>query len=405
MTDDQGRTVRMIGAMQDETERRALQAQLVQSQKMEAVGRLAGGVAHDFNNLMTAIMGFADLIARRMAADDPRRRYLDEITAAAERAAAVTRQLLAFGRRQMLKPQVLDLAEVVARAQGLLGRLVHGDIALEVSTAGPTGRVRADPTQMEQVLMNLVLNARDAMPDGGRLTITLDEVTVRSGDGAQRAGAAPGPCVRLTVGDNGHGMDAETLARAFEPFFTTKEVGRGTGLGLSTVYGIVRQSGGAVLARSEPGRGSTFEVLLPRVDVPLAPAPEPPLPAPVVRPTETVLLVDDEDAIRRALGEILRATGYTVLEARDGADALDVAAQAAGPIHLLLSDAVLPQMKGRELAQRLSVSRPGLKVLFMSGYAEAAAREEAVLGRGEPFLVKPFPADILARKVREVLEA
>jgi len=376
--------------------------QVRQSQKMEAIGRLAGGVAHDFNNLLTVIRGHGELVLRRLEGDHPLRRNLQEIGLAAERASALTHQLLAFSRKQVLQPRTLDLGEVLDRMQTLLERLIGEDVQLATRRRGPVGSVRADPAQMEQVIVNLAVNARDAMPQGGVLTVELANADLDQTYTHGHPVVAPGPYVVLSVTDTGHGMDAETKARIFEPFFTTKEPGKGTGLGLATVYGIVKQSEGFIWVYSEPGRGTTFKIYLPRVDQPaeaLTPRPA----AAAVRGSETLLLVEDEDALRSLLRELLESFGYAVLEASQGVDALRVAQEFPGTIHLLLSDLVMPQMTGRELADRLARRRPGIKVLFMSGYAAGAAPQHEIPPEAA-YIEKPFTSDALATAVRALLD-
>jgi PAS domain S-box-containing protein len=388
----------------DITEREHLEAQLLQAQKIEAVGRLAGGIAHDFNNLVTAILGYADLALRRVAAHDPLRRNVEEITRAAERAAALTQQLLAFSRKQVLQPRVLDVREVLAGAQGLLRRLIGEDIDLAIRADAGVGRVRVDPVQLEQVLLNLAINARDAMPQGGRLVLEAMDVDLDEAYARDHLGGRAGSFVMLAVSDTGHGMNRETQARIFEPFFTTKEVGKGTGLGLSTVYGIVKQSGGYIWVYSEPGRGSTFKVYLPRVaetaETVLAQAAAEP-----ARGSETVLLVEDEDSVRQLVQELLESVGYEVLTAARPAEALRLAADYAGPLHLLVTDVVMPQMDGPELAQRLRGLRPDVRVLYLSGYSPGIVADRGVLENGGTFLQKPFSAEALETKVRETLDA
>jgi len=403
--DTGGRPVEVFGSWVDITERKALEMQLLQAQKMEAVGLLAGGVAHDFNNVLTAIAGYAELLREDLPGDDARRGDLEEILRATDRAAALTRQLLAFSRRQVLAPRVLDLNTVVASVDNMLRRLIGADVALRTALASDLGAVRADPGQLEQVIMNLVVNARDAMPRGGKLTIETANAELDESYALEHPAVVAGPFVMLAVSDSGVGMDAATQARIFEPFFTTKEKGKGTGLGLATVYGIVKQSGGNIWLYSEPGRGTTFKIYLPRVDQPL----ELPAPTPASRETprgtETVLLVEDDEAVRTLARKMLASHGYTVLAAPSGADALELAASHAGPIHLLVTDVVLPGMSGRELAARFQSVRPGLKVLYTSGYTDEAIVHHGVLDPGIAFLQKPFTSGALARKVRETLDS
>ncbi|MGD0205890.1 MAG: ATP-binding protein, partial [Dehalococcoidia bacterium] len=388
---------------EDLGERRRLEGQLRQAQKMEAVGRLAGGVAHDFNNLLTIIMGYSQLLLEKFGASDPLRRHVEAINQAGDRAAVLTRQLLAFSRRQVLALQVLDVNGVVANVGKLLRRLIGEDIDLVVEGKG-LGRVKADPGQMEQVVMNLAINARDAMPQGGRLTIETVDVELGEAYADNHFPVKPGPYVMLAVSDTGCGMDAETQAHIFEPFFTTKEQGKGTGLGLATVYGIVKQSGGYIWVYSDAGQGTTFKIYLPRVDEPAEVSGEKVV-AVAAGGTETVLLVEDQSEVRSLVREVLEANGYTVLEARNGEDALLVAEQHKGPIHLLLTDVVMPGMGGRELAEHLASSHREMKVLYASGYTDDAIVHHGVLEPGMAFLQKPFTPEALARKVRAVLDA
>jgi signal transduction histidine kinase/CheY-like chemotaxis protein len=385
-----------------EKDLRRREEQVRQSQKMEAIGRLAGGVAHDFNNLLTVIQGHGELLLRKMDGEHPWRRNVQEMGLASERASALTHQLLAFSRKQVLQPRPLDLGEVVARMSTLLQRLIGEDVELKVRTRGPLGTVRADPAQMEQVIVNLAVNARDAMPGGGALDVELANAQLDETNTRGRPGMAPGAYVALSVTDNGQGMDEETQARIFEPFFTTKDPGKGTGLGLATVYGIVKQSDGFIWVYSEPGRGTTFKIYLPRVDQPAEPLSARPG-AVTVHGTETVLLVEDEGSLRSLLRELLESFGYAVLEAANGVEALRVAAAYPDRIHLLLSDMVMPQMTGRELSGRLGVLRPGIKVLFMSGYAAGAAPSHEVPPEAA-YIEKPFTADALAGAIRALLD-
>ncbi len=375
---------------------------LRQSQKMEAVGQLAGGVAHDFNNLLMVITGYSDQLLARLPAADPLRRKVEQIRKAGDRAASLTRQLLAFSRKQVIEPKVLDLNAVVAGIEKMLRRLIGEDIDIVTLPGRELGRVRADPGQVEQLIMNLVVNSRDAMPLGGRLSLETANVDVAASAASGHGGVDPGRYVVLTIADTGSGMDRETLSRAFEPFFTTKEPGKGTGLGLATVYGIVQQSGGHIRVESEVGRGTTFRIYLPRVDD----APEARVdatgPAPAGR--ETLLLVEDDPAVRELVRELLADSGYTVLEARHAGEALEIAERYQGAIHLLVTDVVMPQMNGAELARRLVTVRPGLPVLYMSGYTDDLIAQRGVLSEGTVLLEKPFTPDALSRKIREALE-
>jgi PAS domain S-box-containing protein len=388
----------------DISERKRTEEQLRQAQKMEAVGRLAGGVAHDFNNLLTVIAGRSHFLAHRLPPEDPSRRDVELIQKSTERAAQLTRQLLAFSRKQILEPKLVDLGAIATGIEPILRRLISEDIDLAVVSRAGLGRVKADPGQIEQVILNLAINARDAMPRGGRLTIETANTELDEGYAAQHTEVTPGLYVMLAVSDTGTGMDAATQARLFEPFFTTKEPGKGTGLGLATVYGIVKQSGGHVAVYSELGRGSSFKVYLPRVEGAAEAGERVRVAAPPARGSETVLLVEDEPELRTLAREILGAWGYTVLHSGDPAEALRLAERHEGPIHLLLTDVVMPGMSGRELADRLLSARSDLRVLFMSGYTDSAIVHHGVLDPGTPFLQKPFTPDALIRKVREVLD-
>jgi PAS domain S-box-containing protein len=422
--DSSGRPVTLRGLTVDLTElrrsERALrqsEEQLRQAQKMDAVGKLAGGIAHDFNNLLMVIRGDSDLMLRRLAPGHALRRNAEGIRDAADQAATLTRQLLAFSRKQVMAPRLVDLNGIVASIHAMLQRLLGETINLVTVTAPDLGGIKADPGQMEQMILNLCVNARDAMPDGGRLTVRTANVDLDEAAAARLSDARPGPYVMLEVSDTGVGMDAETRSHLFEPFFTTKEQGKGTGLGLSTVYGTVKQSGGHIAVESEPGRGSTFTVYLPRVAAPVAPVERAAAETPVARSGapateavltpgrgETILLVEDAQRVRAVVREILEMSGYVVLEARHGAEALEVSNRHVGVIHLLVTDVVMPQMSGRELAQRLATLRPELKVLYMSGYTDDAIVRHGVLASGIAFLSKPFTPNALALKVREVLD-
>lgn len=383
-----------------------VEEQLRQSQKMEAVGRLAGGVAHDFNNLLTAISGYSDLLLHRLPEYSTLRRDVEEIRKAGDRAAALTRQLLAFSRRQVLQPKVLDLNRVVTKMGQTLRRLVGEEIALSIDLSPSLSRVKADPGQIEQVIVNLALNARDAMPDGGRITIATADAELSPAYAVVHPDVHPGPYVLLSMADTGHGMDDETQTHLFEPFFTTKERGKGTGLGLATVYGIVQQSGGHIRVNSAADSGSTFLIYLPRVEAPEDAGQEavrPPLPYPSPG-IETVLLAEDEEVVRRFAREILSGNGYKVLEAGNGREALLLSEAHRGEIHLLLTDVVMPKIGGRELADRIRTLRPELRILYMSGFTDDAILRDRVLEDGIPFLQKPFTPEGLARKVREVLD-
>jgi PAS domain S-box-containing protein len=388
----------------DITERATLEGQLRQAQKMEAIGRLAGGIAHDFNNLLTAVSGYSDLLLETIKREDPIRGHVDEIRKAAQRAADLTRQLLAFSRKQVLEPRLLDLNGVLTEMDKMLRRVIGEDIDLVTYLDASLGHVKADPGQIEQVVMNLVVNARDAMPKGGRLTIETRNVELDESYARTAPDVRPGPYVLVSVSDNGSGIPPEVLPHLFEPFYTTKERGKGTGLGLSTVYGIIKQSGGHVTVYSEPGRGATFKVYFPRVAETADAAARPGTRrrrAP--KGTETLLVVEDEAPVRRLLLQVLRQNGYRLLEAPNAAEAIAAAERHAGPIHLMVTDVVMPGMSGRELAQKLAPVRPDMKVLFMSGYTENAIVHHGELDPGTAFIAKPFTPDSLARKVREVL--
>ena len=387
----------------DEALHRA-EEQLRQALKMEAVGKLAGGVAHDFNNLLTVILGRCAILLPRLQADTPVHRGVALIHQTAQRAAALTRQLLAFSRKQVLKPQALDLTVVVDDIMPMLRRLIGENVELATRLDPGIRRVRADLSQIEQVIVNLAVNARDAMPHGGRLTLETKEIELDAAYVRHHEGARVGPHVQLTVRDTGIGMDAVTLPRIFEPFFTTKGPGQGTGLGLSTVYGIVRQSGGSVWVASQPGHGTVFGIVLPVFEEAVAPAVEAPAPPPVARGSETVLLVEDEPDVRQLAAEILRDRGYRVLEAGSPEDAMRVAEGHRETIHLLLTDVVMPGASGRELADRLVPLRPALKVLYMSGYTDRAIVHHGVLDPRVAYIAKPFTPDDVTRKVREVLD-
>jgi GAF domain-containing protein len=381
------------------------QEQLTQSQKMEAVGRLAGGIAHDFNNLLTIIAGRAQILLEDLLDEDPTRRHAELIMQTADRAAALTRQLLAFSRKQVLQPKVFDLNTAVATMSAMLQRLIGEDIILVTVLHPALGHVNADPGQIEQVVMNLAVNARDAMDHGGTLTIETANVELDAAGVAGTDAARPGPHVMLAVTDTGSGMDAETLARIFEPFFTTKPRGKGTGLGLSTVYGIVKQSSGTITVESRPGRGSTFRVYLPRADRPVERAGAAAAPARAPHGTETVLLVEDEPEVLALASETLAAQGYRVLLAANGPEALALGARHPGLIDLMVTDVVMPQMSGPELARRMRPTHPAMRVLFMSGYTDDAIGQHGLLETETAYLQKPFTPSVLARKVREVLEA
>lgn len=387
---------------QAEEEVNALQEQFRQSQKMEAIGRLAGGIAHDFNNLLSIIQGYSDLSLLNLEHGDPLRENIEQIRQASRKAADLTRQLLAFGRRQVMEMRVLDLNHLLLNLEKMLKRVIGEDIELAIIQGEGIGRVKADPGQMEQMILNLVVNARDAMPSGGKLTIEtanvkLDEVYART-----HIGVKPGDYVMVSVSDTGEGMTPEVKERIFEPFFTTKP--KGTGLGLSTVYGIVKQSGGNIWVYSEPGSGTSFKIYLPRVDEPLEEGIEASREEELPRGDETVLIVEDEEEVRKIAIAVLRRQGYRVLEAPQGGDAFLICEKYEGPIHLMLTDVIMPRMDGMELAKRLLSMRPEMKVIFMSGYADHAILRHGLLKEGMEYIQKPFTVEGLARKVREVLD-
>lgn len=406
--DGKGQVLGAICMSLDVTERKELEEQLRHSQKMEAVGRLAGGIAHDFNNLLMVIQGYADLLAERLPAGDSLRRNAEQIQTAAQRAGSLTRQLLAFSRKQMLAPSVISIQSVVNDMEKILQRLIGEDVLLETHSASDLWLVKADRSQIEQVIMNLAVNARDAMPNGGRLMIETGNVELDGPLSQHAVVMSPGKYVMLAVTDNGCGMDAQTQAHLFEPFFTTKEKGKGTGLGLATVYGIVKQSGGYVWVYSEPGRGTTFKVYLPQIEQEAAKPRSTDDGAGAGaksrrRGSETVLLVEDEEGVRQLTREYLETYGYTVMQAADGHAALELARVHQGPIHLLVTDIVMPGISGRELAERVVKIRPEMKVLYMSGYTDQAVVQHGMLESGSVLLQKPFTMGALAAKLREIL--
>ncbi len=403
--DATGHAVEVVGAWIDITERKQLETQLRQAQKMEAIGQLAGGVAHDFNNVLTAIAGNAELLQEALPAGDPKREHIEEIRSAAGRAESLTRQLLAFSRQQVLQPRVLEPNRVVAGMEKMLRRLIGEDIDLVCVLPADVGRVVADPSQIEQVILNLAVNARDAMPTGGKLTIESGNAEFDAAYARAHAPAVPGRFVMLAVSDSGAGMSPEVQARVFEPFFTTKAPGKGTGLGLATVYGIVKQSGGFIWVYSEPGQGTTFKIYLPRASDDQRPAALSVAQRDVRGGDEVVLLVEDEAPVRRVALHALQRYGYTVLEAALPSEALTICRDHAGRIDLVVTDVVMPGMSGPDLVQQLLVMRPGLKVLLSSGYPGEAIAHRGELLAGVAFLPKPFTPVGLARKVREVLDA
>ena len=402
--DAAGKVVNYVAAKRDVTNETLLEQQLLQAQKMEAIGRLAGGVAHDFNNLLGVITGYGEIVHRRLADEDPLKGKVEQILKAGERAASLTRQLLAFGRKQVLQPKILVLNAVVSGMQKMLPRVIGEDVELVTVLAPHLGSVKADPGQIDQILMNLAVNSRDAMPEGGRITIETSNADLDETYVATHAPARTGPYVLLVVSDTGSGMDAATQARIFEPFFTTKGVGEGSGLGLSTVYGIVKQSEGYVWVYSEVGIGTTIKIYLPRVDEE-AQHPREEGPQPLLRGVETVLLVEDEASLRELLREVLDANGYSVLVARDGAEALQIAAAHTGPIQLMVTDVIMPGMTGPSIVDLVAPTRPEMKVLFVSGYSDESVTRLGLAGPGRAFLSKPFGPEALLRRVRESLDA
>ena len=394
----------VLSVLHDVTQRNQIEEHLRQAGKMEAVGMLAGGIAHDFNNLLTIINGYSQLLLSTLPSGDPNQIAVEQIMKAGDRAAALTRQLLAFSRRQVMQPRVLSVNRLLGGMETMLRRLIGEDVELCYAPGSDIGHINADSGQIEQVVMNLVVNARDAMPRGGILTIETRNVELDEAYAQTHVPIRPGKYVALVVSDNGIGMDAETRARLFEPFFTTKGQGRGTGLGLTTVFGIVKQSGGGVEVYSDAGKGTSVKVYLPRIDEPAPAEAEAPRKR-AVRGSETILLVEDEETVRVLVRDTLRREGYRVLEAANATEARRLCASYKRPIHLLITDVVMPKEGGRELAESLEASRPGLKVLFMSGYTEQAVVNNGLLTGELEFIQKPFTPAALSARVREVLEA
>jgi two-component system cell cycle sensor histidine kinase/response regulator CckA len=401
---DQGKLKGNLIINTDITEKKRLETQLLHAQRMESIGRLAGGVAHDFNNLLTVISGYSELLLMHRGPDDPMVEPLREIRKAGERAASLTRQLLAFSRKQILQLQLVNLNQLVRESEKMLRRLIGEDIDFATALAPGLGSVKTDPGQMEQVLLNLIVNARDAMPTGGHLTVETHNVDLDESYAQQQPGLSPGPYVMLAITDTGTGMDESVKSRIFEPFFTTKEAGRGTGLGLATVFGIVKQSAGHIEVYSEVGYGTTFKIYLPRQDQDAQVDPEFASALKAPTGTETVLLAEDEDGVRALARLALQSHGLVVLEARNGQEAIDTCRRYHKPIHLLVTDVVMPNIGGRQLADRVLALRPGIKVLYLSGYTDDAVVRHGVLQAGTPFLQKPFTPMTLARKVREILD-
>jgi signal transduction histidine kinase len=402
--DKKGRP-QIVGVLRDITGYKQLEAQFMQAQKMEAIGALAGGVAHDFNNMLNVINGYCELVLEELSESDPIRKDILQISQAGTRAKSLTAQLLAFSRKQILQPAVLNLNEVIESTHSMLRRLIPENIDLVVCASPDLGLICADSGQIQQILMNLVVNARDAMPDGGKLTIETvnvdyDEEYIRS-----HPVAKAGPYVMMAISDNGLGMDEKTRTHLFEPFFTTKEKGKGTGLGLSTVYGIVKQSEGFIWVYSEPGHGATFKIYFPRVEG-KASNPEENIDSDeMVQGVETILITEDEDAVRSLVARVLRERGYVVLEASTGQDALAAVSNFPGEIHLAIADVIMPGMNGRDLVAKIQFMRPSIKALYVSGYTDSAIVHHGVLDSGIAFLQKPFSIRNLVRKVREILDS
>lgn len=401
----QGRVIHIYGAGQDITQRKRDEELALQAQKMEAIGRLAGGIAHDFNNLLQVITGYSDMLLKRLQRQKPLREYVQEIRNVAEQGAVLTRQLMAISRRQPLRPQVVELRSIIANITPILRRLLGEDIELVTVLDPDLGRVNADPGQIEQVILNLSVNARDAMPHGGRLTLEAANVELDRSTAEPLGGISPGAYIRLIVHDTGCGMDADVQAHIFEPFFTTKAPGKGTGLGLFTAYGIVTQNGGHMTVASTPGVGTTFTIYLPRVDELVVEAKPDTTPRMAVQGGETILLVEDEAVVRNLVRQILQTAGYTVLEAATGEEALQLCGQHPGPVHLLLADVVLPGISGFELAKQLALEHANLPVLYMSGYGQDILARYGELHRHGAHLRKPFTPDDLLRLVRNALDA
>jgi len=387
-----------------ELQQAELQQQLLQSQKMEAIGQLAGGVAHDFNNLLSVIIGYSDLILPRLEAQDPVCAYVAEIRRAGDRAAALTRQLLAFSRKQMLDLRVLNLNRVIRETDKMLRRIIGEDIELKLLLDPALDHIKADSSQMEQIIMNLVVNARDAMPRGGRLTIETANAELDRGYADTHPEVQPGPYVMISISDTGHGMSKQVQSKIFEPFFTTKRLGKGTGLGLATVYGIVKQSKGSIWLYSEPRKGTTFKIYLPRAQSPAADPMRPALPPESLRGSETILIAEDEPNVRQLAATILRENGYTVLLAEDPESALELCRSRGQHIDLLLTDVIMPRMSGPELSERVRAAQPHIRILFMSGYTEDTVAQDQMMQSGSGFIPKPFTPTLLLQKLRQAFE-
>ncbi|HLG42752.1 MAG TPA: response regulator [Planctomycetota bacterium] len=397
--------LRAVSESAQRAERKSLERQLFQAQKMEAIGQLAGGVAHDFNNLLTAILGYSQLMAETLPPDSPWGEHVTEIYKAGERARDLTRQLLAFSRKQIISPRVLDLNSVVGGMEKLLKRLIPENVLTAFRLAPKTLSIKADPGQIEQVIVNLAVNARDAMPNGGTITIETSVTDLDEGYTRQHAEVAPGRYAMLALSDNGTGMDDRTKAHLFEPFFTTKEPGKGTGLGLATVYGIVKQSGGHISVYSEVGIGTTFKVYFPEIREPLASPTSKSPSSGMPKGTETILVVEDDEPVRALIRRVLSSRGYNVIEAKNGLEALEVADACSSPIHLVMTDVIMPQMGGPELADHLKRRLPGAKVIFLSGYATTAIVQHGIVQKGVEFMEKPFTPEQLTQRVRQVLDS
>ena len=393
------------GTIVDISERKKIEQQLRLAQRMEAIGQLAGGIAHDFNNLLAVIMGTADIMVDAVPRGDPLGRKAEMIRRAGSSAADLIRQLLAFSRQQMIQPVVLDVRKIIQRTQAMLERIIGEDIEFQVLMEDSVGSIKADPGQIEQVLLNLAANARDALPKGGRITIRASNVELDASDKKKHNPVVPGPYVMLSIEDTGCGMDLKTQARIFDPFFTTKELGKGTGLGLATVYGIVKQTGGYIWVYSEVGHGTIFRVYLPRVGKAVQTAEREPSETEELRGSETILLAEDSESLREMAEEYLKSIGYTVLSAVSGEKALQLAKDFEGPIHLLLTDVVMPEMSGPELANQLASLRPGLMIIFTSGYTDDAIAHQGILDPEVAFIQKPYRPKALAKKIRQVLNA
>ena len=393
-----------IAFVSDISQRKALEAQLLHAQKMEAVGRLAGGVAHDFNNMLTVVAGYNRMILDELSPMDPLRGYAEEILKAADRAGALTNQLLAFSRRQVMQPRVINVNDVLTQTEKMLQRLIGEDVQLNLRLAADLGNIKADPNHIEQAIVNLAVNARDAMPLGGTITIETGNTELDEHYSKTHLGVKPGDFIMIAVSDTGHGMDSTTRQHIFEPFFTTKARGKGTGLGLATVYGMVKQSGGDIWVYSEPGQGTTFKLYFPRVAGTVAADASGISRTERSLGSETILLVEDEQAVRDLTAKILKQLGYTALAAASGAEAIEISRSYSGFIALLLTDVVMPQMSGRQVADALVATRPGMKVLYLSGYTENAVVHHGVLETGVDFLPKPFTRELLGQKIREILE-